>query len=430
METQANEKYIAAIDIGTTKIVAVCGKVHRQPKTGKVEKIEIISYGISRARGMKRGMIHDLQKVIQSISEAATAAKFYDDLNIKEVYVGISGYTIRSFPMQHHRLIPSGEIKQQDVEILTQEVYKTAVNENEEVLHVIPYNFIIDGTFEHSNPVGIEGRRLDGMFYLIVSDLKFIRGIRTAVEKAGFKTKKVVFEPLASAEAVLTDEEKEGGVALIDIGGGTTDLVVYHNHYLIFSKVIPFGGDSITLDIKNAFEILHSKAEEVKIKYGSAIATKKMDHKIVEIEGIAGRPPRKLTQYTLSVIIQARATEIIDTVYEHIKHFQESKQLAAGITITGGGALLKDLPLLIRYRTGLEVRLAAPGIADVEDLNKPQYATTLGLLIKGDEYEKQLQSDDQQDSSESQTDTSGSKTNFWEKISNWFNKLTSEPDEE
>ncbi len=430
METQEKEKYIAAIDIGTTKVVAVCGKVHRQPKTDKVEKIEIVSYGISKARGMKRGMIHDLRQVIDSIKEAAEKAKFYDDLNIKNVYVGISGYTIRSFPMQHHRLIPNGKIEQRDVDILTQEVYKTAVKENEEVLHVIPYNFVIDDIYEHSNPVGLEGKRLDGTFYLIVSDLKFIKGIRTAVKQAGFVTKKVVFEPLASAEAVLKDEEKEGGVALIDIGGGTTDLVVYHNNYLIYSKVIPFGGNSITLDIKNAFEILHSQAEEVKVKYGSAIATKKMEHKTIEIPGIAGRPPRRLTQYTLSVIIQARATEIIDTIFEHIKHFKDNKQLAAGITITGGGALLKDLPLLIRYRTGLEVRLAAPTIADVEDLNKPQFATTLGLLIKGDEYEKQLNETDEQDQEmdEKQTEQK-QKKNFFGKLGDLLNKLVSEPDD-
>ncbi len=429
METQAKEKYIAAIDIGTTKIVAVCGKVHRQPKTNKVEKIEVLSYGISKARGMKRGMIHDLKQVIDSIREAATEAKFYDDLNVREVYVGISGYTVRSFPMQHHRLIPQGKIEQRDVEILTNEVYQTAVNKNEEVLHVIPYNFVIDEAFEHSNPVGLEGRRLDGTFYLIVSDLKFVRGIRTAVKEAGFETKKIVFEPLASAEAVLKDEEKEAGVALVDIGGGTTDLVVYHDNYLIFSKVIPFGGESITLDIKNAFEILHSKAEEVKIKYGSAIATKKMDHQVIEIPGIAGRPPLKVSQYTLSVIIQARATEIIDTIYEHIKHFKEDKKLAAGITITGGGALLKDLPLLIKYRTGLEVRLAAPSIADVDDLNKPQYATTLGLLIKGDEYEAQMQSNDN-GKTHGDDDDNDEKPGIWKKLTDWLSKLTTEQDEE
>ncbi len=436
METQ--EKLIAAIDIGTTKIVAVIGKVHRNEEKN-VEKIEVLDYGITKARGMKRGMIYNIQEVVDSIKDATAKAKF-DEHGANEVYVGISGYTIRSDVMQRNKIIMSGKVTKEDVETLIDEVYKASVKEGEEILHVIPYTYFINNDFELPNPIGFDAKSLDGTFYLIIGDLKFINGIRNAIAQAGFSTKKIIFEPLASAEAVLNPQEKEGGVVLVDIGGGTTDLVVFNENKLIYSKVIPFGGNSITEDIKTAFQCLKKQAEEIKIQYGTAISSRTMETKEITIEGIAGRPPKKINQRTLSLIIQARMTEIVDTIDKFITEFKEENKISVGITITGGGALLKDLDTLVKYRTGLDVRIARPELSDKEELNNPQYATTLGLLIKGDEYEEQLKNNQEQDTNKK---TSKRKNNdeddenddknqpgFFRKFTNILKKLTTDPDDE
>ncbi len=421
--------YIAAIDIGTTKIVAVVGRVHRK-QDGTVDKLEILSKGEVPAMGMHRGTINNMKDVINCIKKATTKAGFKEEFGINQVYVGVSGYTIRSQQVEHYRLLPKGIVTERDVEILTAEVYNTAVKETEEILHVIPFTFRVDEE-KRENPVGFSGKRLEGQFYLIVGDTKFINGLRLAIKQAGFDVKKIIFEPLASAEAVLTKDEKQGGVALVDIGGGTTDIVVFHRHNLIFSKVIPFGGNSITEDIRNALEILDSQAEDIKIQYGSAISLHKQDETLIKIEGIAGRPPRLVTKRSLSLIIQTRITEIIDTLYEFIKPFKENRQLAAGITITGGGALLEDLQPLVNYRTELDVRIGIPKLADIEELNKPQYATTLGLLIKGDEYEQQMADDeitvDPQDPQKKEENAS-----FLNPIKKLFNAISnlSKPDDE
>ncbi len=434
MDTQ-NRKYVAAIDIGTTKIVAVAGYVHRTDRG--VEKVEILSYGEAKARGMQRGMVYNLQEVISSIKEATEKARFKTDLDIRDLYVGVSGYMIRSMKLRHQRLLKTGIVTEADVKILTEEVYSTAVNENEQVLHVIPYEYFVDEDYANTDPTGLSGKRLDGNFFLIISDNKFVNNIRTAVERAGFNIKRVIFEPLASAEAVLTKEEREGGVAMLDIGGGTTDLVVYHDNKLIFSKVIPFGGNTITQDIRQAFQILADQAEEIKIKEGTAIAAKNLESKKIEIPGIAGRPPRIVSKRSLAIIIQARMTEIIDTVYKYIEEFIQRNQVSSGITITGGGALLKDLEQFVRFRTDLDVRIARPLISSNEDLNQPQYATTLGLLIKGDEYERKLAEEgkvpEQQEKQEKKTEVSG-KEGFFKRlltdIKDAFKPLISDVDDE
>ncbi len=424
------DKQIAAIDIGTTKIVAALGKVHRDAQ-GHVEKVEITSYGIAQSRGMKRGMINNMQEVITSIKDATKAAKFKEN-NVKSVYVGISGYTIRSTYVQRDKVIMSGKITQEDVETLINEVYKTSTKENEDILHVIPHNYIINDSYELPNPVGFEAEKLDGSFYMIIGDLKFINGIKTAINQAGFKTKKIIFEPLASAEAVLSSQEREGGVVLVDIGGGTTDIVIFKDNKLIYSNVIPFGGNSITEDIKTAFQCLKEQAEEIKVKYGSAIASSKMESNKITIEGIAGRPPKNINQYSLSIIIQARITEIIDTIDNLIKEFKAEGKIPVGITITGGGALLKDLDTLVKYRTSLDVRIASPIIANEDELNNPQYATTLGLLIKGDEFDKQLKEtkEQEEDDDNQNSDDKTSKNKIFAAIQKFFKNLATDSDDE
>ncbi len=378
-----SNKYIAAIDIGTTKIVAIIAQVYY---TDNRPSIKVLSYGVEKARGMKRGMINNMGDVIESIRSAANKAKFYSDFNVEEVFVGISGHTIKSQVVNHYKTIPHGVIEKKDLEELHAEVQQIAIKNSEQILHIIPYSYIIDSQFEHKNPVSIEGKRIDGEFHVISADKNFTRSIIQVVKHAGFQTKRLIFEPLAAAEAVLNSDEKEAGVALIDFGGGTTDLIIIHENKILYTDVIPFAGENITEDIQKALQILKNKAEELKVKYGNAIALKHLDNKIIEIPGIHGRTPRTVSAKALAIIIQSRISEIIDTIMEKIQPYVNNGQLAAGFTITGGTSLLNNLHTLIKYRTNLDVRSAYPELADIKDLNKPQFATTQGLILLGDKY--------------------------------------------
>ncbi len=381
-------KYIAALDIGTTKVVAIIGEVITE--NGQ-KKINVLSYGIAPTQGMKRGMINDLGQVIDAIKEATNKARFKEDFDIKQVYIGVAGPTVKSQIIKHYKNIPSGTITEKDIVDLQREVYRTATQDTEIVLHVIPHNYIIDKQYEHKNPVNINARQLDGEFHVISADKNFVYSIRQAVKHAGFDTKGIIFEPLASAEAVLLPEEKEAGVALVDIGGGTTDILIMHDNKIIHSSVIPFGADTITEDIRTALQVLKNVAEEMKIKYGTAVALKHLDNKTIEIPAISGRTSRSVKARSIAIIIQSRMVEIIDTLYKNLQQYVQSGQLAAGLTITGGGSLLKDLVPLIKYRTGLDIRLAAPNLTNIEELNKPQFATTQGLILLGDKMNKKSQ---------------------------------------
>jgi len=372
------------LDIGTTKIVAMIG---RKNEYGKVE---IIGIGKSKSLGVHRGVVNNITQTIQSIQQAIQEAEADSGLKISEVVVGIAGQHIRS--LQHSDYItrqnPDEVIDADDIHTLCNQVHKLVMLPGEEIIHVLPQEFKVDGQAEIKEPIGMYGGRLEANFHVVVGQVSSIRNIGRCVKSAGLELSAVTLEPLASANAVLSQEEKEAGVALIDIGGGTTDLAIFKDGIIRHTAVIPFGGNVITEDIKEGCSIIEKQAELLKIKFGSAWPGENKDNEIVSIPGLRGREPKEITLKNLSKIIHARVVEIIEQVYLEIKnygHDEQKKKLIAGLVLTGGGAQLKHIKQLAEYITGMDTRIGYPnehlaGTTDSET-KSPVYATAVGLVM-------------------------------------------------
>ena len=373
------------LDIGTTKIVAMVG---RENEFGKVE---ILGVGKSQSLGVHRGVVNNITQTIQSIQQAVEEAKTNSGQAIEDVVVGIAGQHIRS--LQHSDYItrsnPEKVIDQDDIDALIQQVHKLVMLPGEEIIHVLPQEYKVDGQAEIKEPIGMYGGRLEANFHVVVGQVHSIKNIGRCVVSANLQLANITLEPLASSEAVLTQEEKEAGVALIDIGGGTTDLAIFKDGIIRHTAVIPFGGNIITEDIKEGCSIIEKQAELLKIKFGSAWPGENRDTEIVAIPGLRGRDPKEISLKTLSKIINARVVEIIEQVFLEIKnygHTVQKKKLIAGIVLTGGGSQLKHLKQLVEYITGMDTRIGYPGehLAGETSQNNtsPMYATAVGLLMK------------------------------------------------
>ncbi len=376
----------SGLDIGTTKIAAMVGRKN------EYGKLEILGIGKSKSLGVHRGVVNNITQTIQSIQQAVQDAEAASGVKIEEVTVGIAGQHIRS--LQHSDYITRANselvIDEDDIERLINQVHKLVMLPGEEIIHVLPQEFKVDGQGEIKEPVGMYGGRLEANFHVVVGQVSSIRNIGRCIKSAGLQLEGITLEPLASANAVLSQEEKEAGVALIDIGGGTTDLAVFKDGIIRHTAVIPFGGNVITEDIKEGCSIIEKQAELLKIKFGSAWPGENKDNEIVSIPGLRGREPKEITLKNLSKIIHARVVEIIEQVYVEIKnygHEEQKKKLIAGIVLTGGGAQLKHLKQLAEYITGMDTRIGYPnehlaGDSD-DEVTSPQFATAVGLVMDG-----------------------------------------------
>lgn len=372
------------LDIGTTKIVAMIG---RQNEYGK---LEILGIGKSKSLGVHRGVVNNITQTIQSIQQAVQEAELNSDYKINDVVVGIAGQHIRSIQHSDYISRPNAEevIGDADIDQLIGQVHKLAMLPGEEIIHVLPQEFKIDGQAEIKEPVGMYGSRVESSFHVVVGQAASIRNVGRCIKSAGLDLSGLTLEPLASADAVLSQEEKEAGVALIDIGGGTTDLAIFKDGIIRHTAVIPFGGNVITEDIKEGCSIIEKQAELLKVKFGSAWPGENKDNEIVSIPGLRGREPKEISLKNLSKIIHARVVEIIEQVYAEIKeygHEDNKKKLIAGIVLTGGGAELKHIKQLVEYITGMDTRIGYPnehlaGDSD-EDISSPLYATAVGLVM-------------------------------------------------
>jgi cell division protein FtsA len=392
------------LDIGTTKIVAMIG---RKNEYGKVE---ILGVGKSKSMGVHRGVVNNITQTIQSIQQAVQEAETAASERIEEVTVGIAGQHIRS--LQHSDYITRANselvIDEGDIDRLINQVHKLVMLPGEEIIHVLPQEFKVDGQAEIKEPIGMYGGRLEANFHVVVGQVSSIRNIGRCVKSAGLELEGITLEPLASANAVLSQEEKEAGVALIDIGGGTTDLAVFKDGIIRHTAVIPFGGNVITEDIKEGCSIIEKQAELLKIKFGSAWPGENKDNEIVSIPGLRGREPKEITLKNLSKIIHARVVEIIEQVYVEIKnygHEEQKKKLIAGIVLTGGGSQLKHLKQLVEYITGMDTRIGYPnehlaGDSD-EDIASPLFATAVGLVMDGLKRQDRKQAEEEELISES-----------------------------
>ncbi|MDB4023461.1 cell division protein FtsA [bacterium] len=376
--------YSVGLDIGTTKIVAIIGKEN------EYGKIEILGIGKSKSLGVHRGVVNNITQTIESIQQAVQQAETDSSLKIDTVSVGIAGQHIRS--LQHSDYITRANSEEvigyEDVDNLCNQVYKLVMLPGEEIIHVLPQEFKVDGQAEIKEPIGMYGGRLEANFHVVVGQVSSIKNIVRCIKSAGLNLGEISLEPLASANAVLSQEEKEAGVALIDIGGGTTDLAIFKDGIIRHTAVIPFGGNVITEDIKEGCSIIEKQAELLKIKFGSAWPGENKDNEIVSIPGLRGRDPKEITLKNLSKIIHARVVEIIEQVYVEIKnygHEEQKKKLIGGIVLTGGGSQLKHLKQLVEYITGMDTRIGYPnehlaGDSE-EEIASPLYATGVGLLM-------------------------------------------------
>lgn len=404
-----DNKIAVGLDIGTTKIVAMIGRKN------DYGKIEVVGIGKAKSLGVKRGVVSNITQTIQSIQQAVDEAESVSGIKIEDVVVGIAGQHIRS--LHHSDYITRNNadevIDALDIENLVNQVHKLVMLPGEEIIHVLPQEFKVDSQADIKEPIGMYGGRLEANFHVVVGQVSSIRNIGRCVKSAGLDLNEITLEPLASAQAVLSQEEKEAGVALIDIGGGTTDLAIFKDGIIRHTAVIPFGGNVITDDIKEGCSIIEKQAELLKIKFGSAWPGENKETEIVSIPGLRGREPKEITLKNLSRIIHARVQEIIEHVYLEIKNYGHETakgKLIAGIVLTGGGSQLKHLRQLVEYITGMDARIGYPnehlaGESD-EALTSPSYATAVGLLMEGLEKDSKV-AEQEVDTSEVLEETEG-----------------------
>ena len=385
-----NAELIVGLDIGTTKIAAIVGYKN------EFGKVEILSVGKSESLGVQRGVVANIEQTIESIKAAIKIASDKANIDIEEVIVGIAGQHIKS--MQHRGMVTrrslDEEVNQADVDQLIDNMHRLVMSPGEEIIHVIPQEYIIDNEAGIRNPIGHSGIRLEGNFHIITGQVSAVKNIFKCVDRAKLKTVDLHLEPLASADAVLTDEEKEAGVVLVDIGGGTTDVAIFYDSIIRHTAVIPFGGNIITDDIKEGCGIIKTQAEQLKMRFGSALAQENQINEVISIPGLRGRPHKEISVNTLAQIIEARMEEILEFVLFEIKSSGFERKLAGGIVITGGGAQLKHLNHLVMKNTGMDCRIGTPNehLAGANDeLKNPMYATGIGLVMKGiEKHERDL----------------------------------------
>ena len=380
-DIEKSRNIVVGLDIGTTKISLMVGKMN------EYKKLEIVAQGKSESYGVSRGIVANIDRTVESIKEAVNQASQH--YNINEVYVGIAGQHIKS--LQHRGEIVRDDVENEinisDMKKLKENMFKLITIPGEEVIHVIPQEYTVDGEDGIQDPRGMAGIKLSANFHVITAQVGAVRNIIRCVEKAGLRTKELILEPFASALATLDEDELREGVALVDIGGGTTDVAIFLDKVIRHTAVIPFGGNVITKDIKTGLSILEKQAELLKVKFGSAVHSDDHDNVMVSIPGLRGREPKEISVKNLTEIISARMKEIIDLVYHQIKVSGYEDKLMTGIVLTGGGAQLRNLNQLVSFITGMEARVGYPnehlGKESKDNVTSPMYSTGTGLVMKG-----------------------------------------------
>ncbi|QCK14561.1 cell division protein FtsA [Mangrovivirga cuniculi] len=377
------EKIVVGLDIGTTKIAAIVGKKNQHGK------LDVLGMGQAVSDGVVRGVVNNIDKTVAAIQKAIREAEEQSGIDINVVNVGIAGQHIRS-SMHHHsitRISDDDEIKVEDVNRLTNEIYRIMMPAGSEIIHVMPQDYMVDYEEGILDPVGMAGTKLEANFHVITAKTNDIKNIHKCVKRAGLEVENLILEPLASSLSALSDEEKEAGVCLIDIGGGTTDIAIFHDNIIRHTAVVPFGGDIITSDIKQGCSVMQNQAELLKTKFGRAIAEEASPNEIISIPGLRNRPPKEISIKNLAFIIEARMEEIIEYVHSEIIASGYDDKLAAGLVVTGGGSQLLGIKQLFEYMTGKDVRVGFPnehlGKSKINIVKSPMYATGVGLVLTG-----------------------------------------------
>lgn len=383
LNTNRQQELIVALDIGTTKVCAIAGRKNEHGK------LEILGVGKVPSTGVIRGVVTNIEKTVKAISNAIAIAERQASTPFRVVHVGIAGQHIKSL---HHRGMltrdsVNTEIGHDDINKLVSDMYRLVLPPGDKIIHVIPQEYAVDNEQGIMDPIGMSGIRLEANFHIITGQISASNNIRKCIEKGGYETADITLEPIASGDSVLSEEEKEAGVALVDIGGGTTDISIFYEGILRHTAIIPFGGDVITKDIKEGCTVMKHQAEKLKVKFGSALADEVYDNRVIAIPGLKGRDPKEISEKNLALIIQARVEEILDYVMFQVQRSGYGNKLIGGIVLTGGGALLRDIEKLTEFHTGMTTRIGIPAEqlahGNLEQVYSPIYSTAIGLLLRG-----------------------------------------------
>lgn len=374
---------VVALDIGTTKVCCLAGRKNTHGK------LEILGVGKVESIGVLRGVVSNIEKTVNAIHEAVEICERQARMKFNTVHVGIAGQHIKS--LQHRGILTResdhNEIARRDIDRLVNDMFKLVLPPGDKIIHVFPQEFTVDNEQGISDPIGMCGVRLEANFHIITGQITAVNNIFRCIEKAGLKVADLTLEPIASADAVLFDEEKQAGVALVDIGGGTTDITIFHEGIIRHTAVIPFGGNVITADIKEGCTVMQPQAEKLKVRFGSALASEVYDNRIITIPGLRGREHKEISEKNLARIIQARMEELLDYVLWEVRRSGYERKLIGGIVLTGGGALLNHVDKLVEFHTGMSCRIGLPveNLAHGyrESVNSPIFSTAIGLLLKG-----------------------------------------------
>ena len=380
MNSTMEDQIVVGVDIGTTKVCAVVAA------TDELNRVNILGMGLSPSEGLSRGVVVNIDKTVVAIQQALEEAAHAAGVDVHSVVVGIAGDHVQSFQSRGVITIREGEITEHDVQRLLEDTTHVAMPADREILHVIPQEFIVDGQDGVSDPVGMSGVRMEANVHIITGLVTAARNIYRCIEKAGYEVADIVLEPIASAQAVLHPEEKEIGVVLVDIGGGTTDIAVFEGNTIRHTAVVAIAGNQVTHDIRKGLGLLWDQAEALKRQFGVALVDLVTEDPIISIPGIAGRPKKSISQSTLAQIIQPRVEEILEIVSMEIKRSGYSRHLPSGVVLTGGGSLIRGTVELAEEILGMDVRLGRPvGIAGglVEEVSQPQFSTGVGLVLYG-----------------------------------------------
>jgi cell division protein FtsA len=378
-----NDKIVVGLDIGTTKICAIVGRKN------EFGKLEVMGMGKAESDGVIRGIVTNIDKTVHAIEKAISEAEEQSGIEINVVNVGIAGQHIKS-SIHHGSITRSSnddEITIEDINRLNSDMYRIVIPPGSEIIHVMPQDYTVDYEDGIKDPVGMSGVKLEADFHIITAQTNAINNINKCVRRAGLEIENLILEPLASSLAVLSEEEKEAGICLVDIGGGTTDIAIFHDNIIRHTAVIPFGGNIITSDIKHGCMVMQHQAELLKTKFGRAIAEEASPNEIVSIPGIRNRAPKEISLKNLAHIIEARMEEIVELVHTEIITSGYENRLAGGIVITGGGSQLDNLKQLVEYMSGMDARIGYPnehlGKSKTEEVKSPMYATSVGLVLSG-----------------------------------------------
>src|SRR5512134_3066664 len=374
-----NKNLIVGLDIGTSKIVAMVAET--RPEGG----FDVIGYGSCPSRGLKKGVVVNIESTVNAIQRALEEAELMADCKIRDVYAGIAGSHIRSFNSQGMVAIKDKEVGQMDIDRVIETAKAVQIPNDQQILHILNQEFIIDGQEDVREPLGMSGVRLEVKVHIVTGAVSAAQNIVKCVRRCGLDVSDLILQPLASSIAVLSDDEKELGVALVDIGGGTTDVAIFREGAIRHTAVIPIAGDQVTNDIAMALRTPTPEAELIKIRHGCALRQLANPDEMIDVPGLGDRAPRQLSRQTLAEVIEPRVEELFTLVQQVLRQSGFEELLSSGIVLTGGSSVMQGMAELGEEIFHMPVRLGVPryagGLQDV--VQSPRYATAVGLLLEG-----------------------------------------------